>query len=269
MKTDTSILEAEAQFHDEWADKVRLEDVDVREAFEALTAPENRFILAQMGELRGKTILDVGCGLGESSVYFAIQGAKVTALDLSPKMVNLAKRLAQHHRTEIDGVVSSAESLDVPAASFDFVYLGNVVHHVMKREQLWERVHRALKPGGMFLSWDPVAYNPVVNVYRAMATGVRTEDEAPLKAKDLATIRKFFPTARHREFWLTTMAIFLKYFLIDRVGPNDDRYWKRILRENETSLWWWRPLAALDSVLTRIPGLNWLCWNTVIWGRKE
>jgi hypothetical protein len=70
-------------------------------------------------------------------------------------------------------------------------------------------------------------------------------------------------------FWMTTLALFAKYFLIDRVHPNQDRYWKRILTESRRSLWWWRPLLALDSLLTRVPGARWWSWNVVLWGRKE
>jgi hypothetical protein len=56
--------------------------------------------------------------------------------------------------------------------------------------------------------------------------------------------------------------------LKDRVHPNSDRYWKRILRETPQTLRWWTPLSSLDGVLTRIPGLRWLAWNMVMWGQK-
>jgi SAM-dependent methyltransferase len=258
----------ESDFHDQWAASTRLEDINVREAFEAPTAPENRFILKMMGDLRGKRILDVGAGLGESSVYFALQGAKVTATDLSPQMVDTAVRLGKLHGVEVDGVVTPGETLDVPADTYDFAYVANTIHHVTDKGVLFEQVRRALKPGGRFFSWDPVAYNPVINAYRRMATEVRTEDEAPLTFADVALARKYFAEVGHREFQIATLAIFLKYYLIDRVHPNQDRYWKRILRETDRSLWWWQPLRAADTVLTRLPGVRRLAWNMVIWGRR-
>jgi hypothetical protein len=52
------------------------------------------------------------------------------------------------------------------------------------------------------------------------------------------------------------------------VHPNVDRYWKRILREPEDRLGWFRALQRVDRVLTRIPGLRWLAWNVVMWGRR-
>jgi hypothetical protein len=130
-------------------------------------------------------------------------------------------------------------------------------------------MHRALKPGGMFISYDPIAYNPLINVYRRMATAVRTPDESPLTLADLKLARKYFSNVRHREFWISTLLLFVKYYLIDRVHPNQDRYWKRILRETPERLWWWMPLRSLDSMLTRIPLVRWLAWNVVIWGRKS
>jgi hypothetical protein len=55
---------------------------------------------------------------------------------------------------------------------------------------------------------------------------------------------------------------------LDRVHPNQDRYWKRIYRETPGSLVWWRPLARMDAWLARVPLIHWMAWNTVIWGAK-
>jgi len=264
----SAVHEKEAQFHDEWANSTPLEKISVREAFEAPTAPENRFIIKMMCDLRGKKVLDVGAGLGESSVYFALQGANVTATDLSPQMVDTAVRLGKLHNVEIDGVVTAGESLNVPAGTYDFVYVANTIHHVTNKRSLFEQIQKALKPGGKFFSWDPLAYNPVINVYRKMATDVRTEDEFPLTFKDVDLVKEYFGDVGHREFQIATLSIFLKYYFIDRVHPNQDRYWKRILRETDKSLWWWQPMKWSDAVLTRLPLVRRLAWNMVMWGTK-
>jgi SAM-dependent methyltransferase len=262
------VHEKEAAFHDRWAAGTPLEEIAVREAFEAPTAVENHFILSRMGPLRGVNLLDVGCGLGESAVYFAMQGAEVTAADLSPAMVKTASELARHHGVSIRGVVGPAESLDVPDDHFDLVYAANTLHHVADRRATLERIHRALRPGGRFFSWDPLAYNPVINVYRRMASEVRTADERPLTFADVTLARQVFADVGHREFWITSLALFLKYYLIDRVHPNAERYWKRIYQESRGSLWWWLPLRAVDRGLTRVPVLRGMAWNMVMWGRK-
>lgn len=263
------VHEREAEFHDAWAASIPLEDVLVRECFEATTTLENRFILAKMGYLRGKRVLEIGAGLGEASIYFALQGADVTSTDISPLMVEKVRLLAARYSVHVDTIVSTAESLNVPENYFDFVYVANTIHHVPDRSSLFSQIHRALKPGGMFISYDPLAYNPIINVYRRMATSVRTPDESPLTTADLRLARKYFAHVQHREFWISTLLLFVKYYLIDRVHPNQERYWKRILREKPEDLRWWMPLRALDRVLSRIPLVRWLAWNMVLWGRKD
>jgi len=258
----------ESAFHDQWAASVSLEAIPVRAAFESPAALENRFILRLMGDLRGKRLLDIGCGLGESSVYFGLQGAQVTATDISPGMVETAVRLGQLHGVPLEGLVAAGEELVVPANHFDFVYAANVLHHVADRQKLLQKIQRALRPGGQVFFWDPLAYNPLINFYRKMATEVRTRDEAPLTFKDLRTVRKYFDRVRHREFWLLSLSLFLKYYLIDRIHPNQERYWKLIYDETPGRLWWWRPLAGIDAILTRIPLARRFTWNMVIWGNK-
>jgi len=269
MSTDTARQKREAAFHDGWASSTSLDDVMVRECFEAPTAMENQFILSRMGSLAGKRLLDIGAGLGESSVYFALKGALVTAVDVSPGMVATALRLARRWGVEIEAVTSGAENLNVPNDYYDVVYVANTIHHVENRALLFEQISRAMKPGGVFFSYDPLAYNPLINVYRRMATAVRTKDESPLTCADVALARKYFYRVGHREFWISTLLLFLKYYMKDKVHPNQDRYWKRILRETPERLWWWMPLQALDGVLTRLPLVRWLAWNVVMWGEKK
>jgi 2-polyprenyl-3-methyl-5-hydroxy-6-metoxy-1,4-benzoquinol methylase len=260
--------ERESVFHDQWAASVDLKAIPVREVFESVTAMENRFMLRLMGDLRGKRLLDIGCGLGESSVYFALKGAEVTAVDLSPGMVQTASELAKTHGVRVEGVVAAAEDLPVTSSHYDVAYAANTLHHTPDRRKFLQHIQRALKPGGRVFLWDPLAYDPIIDIYRRMATRVRTPDEAPLTFKDVALVKEYFAEVRHREFWILSLALFLKYYFIDRIHPNQQRYWKLIYRESAARLWWWRPLASVDSLLARIPLVRRLAWNTVIWGRR-
>lgn len=258
----------EVAFHDGWALESEPAKVPVHATFEAPTAMENRLFLEMVGPLQGKRVLDVGSGLGEASVYFALQGARVTAVDSSPAMVAFCKRLAAFHGVEVDGHVSPAESMAPGAESYDVVYCANLMHHLVDKAAFVAAAARALRPGGLFFSWDPLAYNPVINVYRRMATEVRTADERPLTFGDVDLLRPNFVDVGHREFWIASLALFLKYYLVDRVHPNDDRYWKRIQSETDETLAWWRPLAAMDRWFTRMPGVRRLAWNMAMWGRR-
>jgi SAM-dependent methyltransferase len=264
----SALHDREAAFHDAWASDTELSEILVRESFEAPTAMENQFILQRMGDLKGKKLLDIGSGLGESSVYFALQGAEVTAVDVSPRMVKTALELGLRFGVKLQGIVSGAEILEVSPASYDLIYIANTIHHVQDRAALFAQMQRALKPGGRFFSYDPLAYNPAINLYRRMASAVRTPDESPLSRADLDSARKYFRHVGHREFWISSLLLFVKYYLIDRVHPNQDRYWKRIVRETPLSLRWWMPLRTLDKFLTRIPLVRWMAWNIVMWGEK-
>lgn len=262
-------LARERAFHDAWAASVPPDRVAVHAAFESLTAPENRFILARMGPLAGRRLLDLGSGLGESAVYFALQGARVTATDISPEMCALAARTARAHGVELETVATPVERLEVAPGAYDLAYGANLLHHVSDVERTLRAVHRALRPGGLCFFWDPLAYNPVIEVYRRLATKVRSHDERPLTFSVLSTFRRHFTNVRHREFWLTTQSLFLKYFLVDRVSPNESRYWKRILEEDPRRIgWWFAPLQRLDEALLALPLVRRLAWNTVIWAEK-
>lgn len=268
MSSDEEKFGRESRFHDEWARSTDAATVRIDAAFAAPTALENRYILEVLGDLSGRTLLDVGCGLGESSVMFAELGAAVTANDLSSEMLVLTSQLAAKRGLSVDTCHGPAESLNLPTASFDVVYAANVIHHLSDADAFYQAILKLLKPGGVFVSWDPVKYNPVINVYRRMATEVRSEDEFPLGTADLKKARGYFGEVQVRFFWLTTLVLFLKYYLIDRVDPNKERYWKRIYSEGDHTLRWWRPFYWLDCLLTRVPGLRWLSWNMVMVAKR-
>ncbi len=261
----TRRLAGEREFHDAWAAGINVADIDVRTANEACTAPEMRYITERLGNLRGKRLLDVGCGLGEVSVYFAMRGAQVTACDLSSGMLDASNQLAKVNGIKITTHLTDAEDLRFPTdAQFDIIYAGNLMHHVDIGRTL-SRLKRHLAPGGTLVTWDPLAYNPLINIYRRIATQVRTSEEHPLKWSDIGLFRRHFRNVDTRYFWLTCLAIFLIMALIQRRNPNQERFWKVVIKEGETWRWLYQPLQQLDRFLLKVlPPLRLLCWNVVI-----
>lgn len=264
-----NIEQKEADFHDQWAKETQLDKVLVDKAFESISAPENRQILRWMGDLKGKKILEIGCGLGEASVYFAKNGAEVTSTDISPKMVETAEKLAGLHGTKVGGIVVSANDLNnIPDNYYDFTYAGNLLHHVDIIKCV-SQLKPKLKEGGKAFFWDPVAYNPVINVYRLIATKVRTEDEHPLKAKDIKNIMSVFSKVELRYFWLTSLLIFLWYYVVKRINPNEERYWKKIIEDADDITPFLKKSQLIDDFLFKwIPPLRYLAWNVVIKAEK-
>lgn len=262
------ILNAEEVFHDQWANSIRLEDVLVDEAFEACTSPENRQIKKWVKSFKGKKILELGCGFGESSVYMAKKGGDVTATDLSAGMLQLAEKVAAYHGTHIKTVKCSADKLPFANDSFDMVYAANVLHHVDIQAALTE-CYRVLRKGGVLVSCDPIDYNPVIKIYRKMASEVRTTDEHPLKRKDIKLFQKYFHTVAYKGKWFFTNWIFIKFYLFDHIDPGKERYWKLILKRNKELEPLYTKLEKMDrKVLSWCPWLKWLCWNMVVIARK-
>lgn len=261
--------QSEEEFHDEWAASVDVATIDVRRMNTACTAPEMRYIRQALGSLHGKRLLDVGCGLGEASVFFAMEGADVTATDISPGMLEAAQRLAAINGVTLRTVISASEDLAIAMEqSFDVIYTGNTLHHVNIADTLC-RLLPLLRDDGTFVSWDPVAYNPVINVYRWMATEVRTEDEHPLTLADVNGIRSHFRSSHVRWFWLTTLLVFIIMAVIQRRSPNKERFWKKVVEEADRWAWLYRPLEVLDNLLLNVfTFLRPLCWNVVVIGKS-
>jgi len=263
-----STLDRERHFHDRWAAAIDLDGLRVQDYFEAATAPENRFILRHLGDVRGRRLLDLGCGAGENSVYFALRGARCVAADLSPGMVQVACQLAERNGATIEGCVANATALPFPDSSFDIVYAANLLHHIPEPHRALREMHRVLVPGGKACFWDPLRHNPLINVYRRMATAVRTVDEQPLDLQFVASVQRLFTEVRYDTFWLATLWIFLHFYLIERVHPNDDRYWKKIIREHERLTPLYRRLERCDRWLKRLPGMRRMAWNLAVVATK-
>jgi SAM-dependent methyltransferase len=261
-------LKREQQFHDAWAAAIDVDGIRVADYFEACTAPENRFILRQLGDIRNKLLLDLGCGAGENSVYFATQGARCIATDYSPGMVEVALQLAERYGVNIEGRTANAMALDFPDNTFDIVYASNLLHHIPDPKIALKEMHRVLKPGGKACFWDPLTHNPVINVYRRMATEVRTEDEHPLDINIVNYIKSVFSETNYDTFWIATLWIFLRFYLIEKVDPNKERYWKKIIIEQERLKPSYRLLEKLDRILKKIPGMKRMAWNIAVVATK-
>jgi ubiquinone/menaquinone biosynthesis C-methylase UbiE len=262
------LLQREQTFHDQWASTIDVDGIRVADYFEACTAPENRFILKHLGDVKGKYLLDLGCGAGENSVYFSRLGANCVASDYSPGMVEVALRLAESNGVAVEGRVINAMAIDYPDNTFDIVYAANLLHHIPDPLLTIREIHRVLKPGGKMCFWDPLRHNPVINVYRKMATEVRTEDEMPLHINIVNDIKRQFSSTKFDTFWIATLWIFLQFYLIEKVNPNQERYWKKIILEQSRLAPTYLRLEKFDKFLKKLPGMKQMAWNLAVVATK-
>jgi len=95
-----------------------------------------------------KSILEVGCGNGRDSIYFAKAGYKVTSIDIVPKAVELATKNAKKANVDIDFKVASVEKLPFDDEGFGAIFTLSVLHSTNLKKSLPE-VYRVLKIGGV------------------------------------------------------------------------------------------------------------------------
>lgn len=108
--------------------------------------PFNRLI--DYSKVRGKRVLEIGCGAGALSAQLAKNGADLTAIDLTEHAVNLTRRRFSLFELAGDIRRMDAERLDFPDATFDYMWSWGVIHHSANTESIISEIHRVLKPGG-------------------------------------------------------------------------------------------------------------------------
>jgi tellurite methyltransferase len=97
----------------------------------------------------GDAVLDLGCGEGRDSVFFAELGATVTAVDLAADGLDKARRLARGRGVRvrwIEGAMTEA----LPAGRFDLIFSCGTIHYVPRaaRGPLFRRLAAMTRPGG-------------------------------------------------------------------------------------------------------------------------
>jgi len=99
-----------------------------------------------------QSILDIGCGTGAFSRLLARRAEWVIAVDLSPKMVEVAQQQSRHH-TNIDFQVADILKWEFPVEKFDAIVSIATFHH-LPLEKLLPSLKAALKPGGKLVILD-------------------------------------------------------------------------------------------------------------------
>lgn len=204
-------------------------------SWEVLQRPETRWWNAYWSmyeylvkcDFKDRSVLVVGCGFGDDALRLAKLGAKVSAFDLSPESLEIAKTLASREGLDIAFEEQPAENLRYDDNTFDYVVCRDILHHVDIPRAMREIV-RVAKPGAIFVVneiyshsfTDKIRYSALVDkfLYPRMKRIIYgpgkpyiTEDEKKLNESDVTEIMKFLKPC-----------LFTKYFhfLVTRVVTN-------------------------------------------------
>jgi glycosyltransferase involved in cell wall biosynthesis/SAM-dependent methyltransferase/GT2 family glycosyltransferase len=155
----------------------------------------------------GSSVLEYGCGPGGRAIALACSGATVHGIDISPVAIRLAREAAKHHGVEHTATfsVTDAEALDLPDCSFDVVCGTSIIHH-LDIDRAYREVARVLRPSGRAVFLEPLGHNPMINAYRRLTPGLRTDDEHPLRLSDLGAARAHFGGVTVEHFTLLALA---------------------------------------------------------------
>ena len=99
------------------------------------------------------SVLDFACGTGIVSIEIAKEAKKVVAVDISDKMIDVAKKkLSQKKLDNIEFKAVDGYNLDYPENHFNVVLLYNALHVVQEPQTVLKEIKRLLKPDGVLLT---------------------------------------------------------------------------------------------------------------------
>ncbi len=183
----------EASSQDKRKEIVFFDGHAAEDAYDVFTPASNARLIEtiiRLGRIeRGARVADLGCGSGVFTDLLQRHGCDCTGLDLSPKLIEIAR--AKFPAVEF--VEGDVEQLPFADASFDVVLLSGLVHHLPDPARCAAEVFRVLRRGGRFVAFDPNRMNPFMWAYRDRSSpfyssvGV-TENERPVLAREIAAV---------------------------------------------------------------------------------
>ena len=151
MSTTTPDSELKARHRTMWASG------DYEAMVTTFLLPLGPVLVEACGIGEGMTVLDVGAGTGNASIPAAERGAKVTASDLTPELLEAGRRRADSLGVKLDWTPADAENLPFEDGSFDVVMSSIGAMFAPHHQDVADELTRVCKPGGTIgmLNWTP------------------------------------------------------------------------------------------------------------------
>lgn len=200
-----------------------------------------------IGVPSGKRILDFGCGPYGICIDLAEEGAKTDGFDISEEFIMQGNETIKKKglQDKVSLKVMTAENLDYPDNTFDFVVGNSILHHV-DLTLATQEISRVLKKGGRAIFLEPLNHNPLINLYRRLTPNIRTPTEKPLSFSDLNIFQHSFSEITHEEHYLLALASLLFWYLTKN---------KKIFH------FFLNCFITLDNILLKLfPFLKKYCW---------
>jgi ubiquinone/menaquinone biosynthesis C-methylase UbiE len=146
--------------------------------------------------------LEYGCGPGYYLLQIANKIKEGIGIDISEALIEYAKSVVDKNNIKnVNFFVMDAMNTTFNNEEFDIIHGQSILHHLDLELSLNE-IKRILKNQGVAYFIEPLDTNPIIKLYRTLTPNARTEDEQPLRRKDIKTDKKYISKNRNTLLFL-------------------------------------------------------------------
>ena len=201
-------------------------------------------------KVQSKDVLDYGCGIGNvAEKVINFKPKKLVAIDISGEAIKKAKSETKSEESKIDYRVENCENSNLTSDAFDIIYGSGILHHLNLNKSLKE-LSRILKKGGIILFAEPMATNPIINIYRKFTPKARSVDEHPLVFQDIKLIESMFKNVEVKYYGFLTLIFFPFY-----KSPENSKLFRFI--------------SGIDRMILKTKYFRFLAWSVLVKAEKN
>ena len=202
------IKQREKEYHEHFRETRDLPDVDVEDIRRTCLSPcyetggdryaDNKMafhrFIADHETWEGKYVLDYGCGDGIWATYFALTGARqVVGFDIGESGVRRGQERIERQglADKVELRAMDASHLELPDDEFEMVIGHAVLHHVIKYPNIFEELHRVMKPGSKAYFLENLADFPAWKLHWRLK-GEVPEGDVPVFSREIRAKASMF-----------------------------------------------------------------------------